>query len=117
MIHQMGKNHSFWYCDETLFVDLPPHWEVKIDPVTGWPFFVDHTSRRTTWDDPRYYEPGTRTSASANFESRPDNLYPSKQERCHEVNKRGVMKLQTFSPTTRRVYTIYSLTENSPRIL
>ncbi|XP_069755972.1 BAG family molecular chaperone regulator 3 isoform X1 [Narcine bancroftii] len=32
---------------------LPPGWEVKIDPQTGWPFFVDHNSRTTTWSDPR----------------------------------------------------------------
>ncbi|GCB73424.1 BAG family molecular chaperone regulator 3 [Scyliorhinus torazame] len=32
---------------------LPPGWEIKIDPQTGWPFFVDHNSRTTTWSDPR----------------------------------------------------------------
>ena len=35
-------------------VDLPPLWEMKMDPVTGWPFFVDHLNRRTTWHDPRF---------------------------------------------------------------
>ena len=25
-----------------------------MDPCTGWPFFIDHGTRRTTWDDPRY---------------------------------------------------------------
>uniref|UniRef100_UPI0037E79CD1 BAG family molecular chaperone regulator 3 n=1 Tax=Semicossyphus pulcher TaxID=241346 RepID=UPI0037E79CD1 len=33
---------------------LPLGWEVKIDPQTGWPFFVDHNSRTTTWNDPRH---------------------------------------------------------------
>uniref|UniRef100_A0A8C2YGW6 BAG cochaperone 3 n=1 Tax=Coturnix japonica TaxID=93934 RepID=A0A8C2YGW6_COTJA len=32
---------------------LPPGWEIKVDPQTGWPFFVDHNSRTTTWSDPR----------------------------------------------------------------
>lgn len=32
---------------------LPPGWEIKVDPQTGWPFFVDHNSRTTTWNDPR----------------------------------------------------------------
>ncbi|XP_073420368.1 BAG family molecular chaperone regulator 3 [Dendrobates tinctorius] len=32
---------------------LPPGWEVKLDPHTGWPFFVDHNNRTTTWCDPR----------------------------------------------------------------
>ncbi|TRY99573.1 hypothetical protein DNTS_032883 [Danionella cerebrum] len=33
---------------------LPPGWEIKIDPQTGWPFFVDHNNRTTTWSDPRH---------------------------------------------------------------
>ncbi|KAK7901701.1 hypothetical protein WMY93_018470 [Mugilogobius chulae] len=33
---------------------LPLGWEVKIDPQTGWPFFVDHNNRTTTWNDPRH---------------------------------------------------------------
>ncbi|XP_066534582.1 BAG family molecular chaperone regulator 3 [Hoplias malabaricus] len=33
---------------------LPPGWEIKIDPQTGWPFFVDHNNRKTTWNDPRH---------------------------------------------------------------
>ncbi|KAM4031703.1 BAG family molecular chaperone regulator 3 [Anomaloglossus baeobatrachus] len=32
---------------------LPPGWEMKLDPHTGWPFFVDHNNRTTTWCDPR----------------------------------------------------------------
>ncbi|XP_040217403.1 BAG family molecular chaperone regulator 3 isoform X2 [Rana temporaria] len=32
---------------------LPPGWEIKVDPNTGWPFFVDHNNRTTTWSDPR----------------------------------------------------------------
>ncbi|CAL8299745.1 unnamed protein product [Merluccius merluccius] len=33
---------------------LPLGWEIKIDPQTGWPFFVDHNNRTTTWRDPRH---------------------------------------------------------------
>ena len=32
---------------------LPPGWEMKIDPSTGRPFFIDHNTRNTTWNDPR----------------------------------------------------------------
>jgi len=32
---------------------LPPGWEMLIDATTGWPFFVDHNSQTTTWQDPR----------------------------------------------------------------
>ncbi|KAM4703921.1 BAG family molecular chaperone regulator 3 [Rhinophrynus dorsalis] len=35
---------------------LPPGWEIKLDPQTGWPFFVDHNNRTTTWSDPRLQE-------------------------------------------------------------
>ncbi|KAM9324605.1 BAG family molecular chaperone regulator 3 [Gastrophryne carolinensis] len=37
---------------------LPPGWEIKLDPHTGWPFFVDHNSRTTTWSDPRLLPDG-----------------------------------------------------------
>ncbi|XP_037660914.1 BAG family molecular chaperone regulator 3 isoform X2 [Choloepus didactylus] len=50
---------------------LPPGWEIKIDPQTGWPFFVDHNSRTTTWNDPRVPPEGPKeTPASANGPSR-----------------------------------------------
>ena len=38
---------SFCWC-------LPSHWEVKLDPDTTWPFFIDHLHQLTTWQDPRY---------------------------------------------------------------
>ncbi|XP_047617476.1 BAG family molecular chaperone regulator 3 isoform X1 [Phacochoerus africanus] len=50
---------------------LPPGWEIKIDPQTGWPFFVDHNSRTTTWNDPRVPPEGPKeTTSSANGPSR-----------------------------------------------
>jgi E3 ubiquitin-protein ligase NEDD4 len=32
--------------------ELPPGWEMKHTPE-GRPYFVDHTTRQTTWEDPR----------------------------------------------------------------
>uniref|UniRef100_H2XMA8 WW domain-containing protein n=1 Tax=Ciona intestinalis TaxID=7719 RepID=H2XMA8_CIOIN len=32
---------------------LPPGWEMRIDDRTNWPFFIDHNTQRTTWQDPR----------------------------------------------------------------
>lgn len=50
---------------------LPPGWEIKVDPQTGWPFFVDHNSRTTTWNDPRLSPEGPKeTPSSANGPSR-----------------------------------------------
>ena len=32
---------------------LPAFWEMKVDPSSGKPFFIDHRNRVTTWQDPR----------------------------------------------------------------
>jgi len=32
---------------------LPPGWQMMFDNSTGRPFFVDHNTKTTTWDDPR----------------------------------------------------------------
>ncbi|XP_028741506.1 BAG family molecular chaperone regulator 3 isoform X1 [Peromyscus leucopus] len=60
---------------------LPPGWEIKIDPQTGWPFFVDHNSRTTTWNDPRVPPEGPKESASsANGPSREGSrLLPTRE--------------------------------------
>ncbi|XP_057215683.1 E3 ubiquitin-protein ligase NEDD4-like isoform X10 [Triplophysa rosa] len=51
---QHKSNHSF----------LPPGWEMRIAP-NGRPFFIDHNSRNTTWEDPRLkYPVHMRTKAS-----------------------------------------------------
>ncbi|XP_060027178.1 BAG family molecular chaperone regulator 3 isoform X3 [Erinaceus europaeus] len=44
---------------------LPPGWEIKVDPQTGWPFFVDHNSRTTTWNDPRVPPEGPKEPLSS----------------------------------------------------
>ncbi|XP_034040056.1 BAG family molecular chaperone regulator 3 [Thalassophryne amazonica] len=56
---------------------LPLGWEVKIDPHTGWPFFVDHNNRTTTWNDPRHDTKKVR-EVSANGPNIPPE--PSPQE-------------------------------------
>ncbi|KAM5272491.1 BAG family molecular chaperone regulator 3 [Ctenodactylus gundi] len=60
---------------------LPPGWEIKIDPQTGWPFFVDHNSRTTTWNDPRVAPEGPKeTQSSANGPSREGSrLLPTRE--------------------------------------
>ncbi|XP_006879958.1 PREDICTED: BAG family molecular chaperone regulator 3 [Elephantulus edwardii] len=60
---------------------LPPGWEIKIDPQTGWPFFVDHNNRTTTWNDPRVPPEGPKeTPSSANGPSRESSrLLPARE--------------------------------------
>ncbi len=36
---------------------LPYGWDMKVDPFSRWPFFVDHMAQTTTWDDPRWQDP------------------------------------------------------------
>jgi len=36
---------------------LPPGWEMRYDSATGWPFFIDHTTKQTSWNDPRGARP------------------------------------------------------------
>ena len=33
--------------------ELPPGWEMLSDARTGWPYFVDHNTQTTSWEDPR----------------------------------------------------------------
>ncbi|XP_072122700.1 BAG family molecular chaperone regulator 4 [Mobula birostris] len=32
---------------------LPRGWEMKRDPDSGWPYYIDHNTGTTTWNDPR----------------------------------------------------------------
>ncbi|NXX80895.1 BAG3 regulator, partial [Urocolius indicus] len=61
---------------------LPPGWEIKIDPQTGWPFFVDHNSRTTTWSDPRLRAAAAAQEgqSSANGPSRDSPKQPPARE-------------------------------------
>uniref|UniRef100_A0A674GQG1 BAG cochaperone 3 n=1 Tax=Taeniopygia guttata TaxID=59729 RepID=A0A674GQG1_TAEGU len=59
---------------------LPPGWEIKIDPQTGWPFFVDHNSRTTTWSDPRLRVAPQEGQSSANGPSRDSPKPPAARE-------------------------------------
>ncbi|XP_069719863.1 BAG family molecular chaperone regulator 3 [Phaenicophaeus curvirostris] len=68
---------------------LPPGWEIKMDPQTGWPFFVDHNSRTTTWSDPRVRAAAQEGPSSANGPSRDS----PKQQPAREGNM-GYPKLR-----------------------
>ena len=55
---------------------LPPNFEMKIDPATGWPFFVDHATRTTSWHDPRYNYYGQAPYAT----QQPNQHLPNQQQ-------------------------------------
>eukprot|EP00052_Salpingoeca_macrocollata_P017135 m.138842 g.138842 ORF g.138842 m.138842 type:complete len:1065 (-) comp20285_c0_seq3:49-3243(-) len=45
-----------WVRNENLTLrvgKLPAHWEKKLDPKTGRPYYKNHQTRETTWVDPR----------------------------------------------------------------
>lgn len=68
---------------------LPPGWEIKIDPQTGWPFFVDHNSRTTTWNDPRVPPEGPKVSRPARRPGRRPPLDGERRGPLHPAGLRG----------------------------
>ena len=44
-----------------------------MDPITGWPFFVDHLGGRTTWNDPRWDSFIRSPCSQAAYPSNPDH--------------------------------------------
>ncbi|XP_029376636.1 BAG family molecular chaperone regulator 3 [Echeneis naucrates] len=80
---------------------LPLGWEVKIDPQTGWPFFVDHNNRTTTWNDPRH-DTKTVREVSANGPSIPPEPSPQEAQKTfvremkHPILRPGYIPIPVF---------------------
>uniref|UniRef100_H3D6D1 BCL2 associated athanogene 3 n=1 Tax=Tetraodon nigroviridis TaxID=99883 RepID=H3D6D1_TETNG len=80
---------------------LPLGWEVKIDPQTGWPFFVDHNNRTTTWNDPRHDTIKVR-DVSANGPNIPPEPSPKETQKTfvremkHPILRPGYVPIPVF---------------------
>uniref|UniRef100_A0A3P8ZUB5 E3 ubiquitin-protein ligase NEDD4-like n=1 Tax=Esox lucius TaxID=8010 RepID=A0A3P8ZUB5_ESOLU len=61
---------------------LPPGWEMRIAP-NGRPFFIDHNSRLTTWEDPRLKYPVHLRTKSSMDPGDLGPLPPGWEERVH----------------------------------
>ncbi|XP_074474356.1 E3 ubiquitin-protein ligase NEDD4-like isoform X3 [Sebastes fasciatus] len=61
---------------------LPPGWEMRIAP-NGRPFFIDHNSRITTWEDPRLKYPVHMRSKNSIEPGELGPLPPGWEERIH----------------------------------
>ncbi|KAK7896538.1 hypothetical protein WMY93_021863 [Mugilogobius chulae] len=61
---------------------LPPGWEMRIAP-NGRPFFIDHNSRTTTWDDPRLKYPVHMRNKNSMEPGDLGPLPPGWEERVH----------------------------------
>jgi len=48
-----GYNKSNITSGDNARWDMPPGWEICRDEATGWEFYVDHNTQKTTWTDPR----------------------------------------------------------------
>lgn len=70
---------------------LPAGWEERRDPSTGKPYYVDHTRKITTWDDPRLAsdEPPAYPGTAARTRPPADAL------------ERDVAELQAIMPNVR----------------
>jgi len=42
------------YSSKLNLIPLPPSWEMRLEKLTGRPFFADHRVRLTCWEDPRF---------------------------------------------------------------
>uniref|UniRef100_A0AAY4C7G3 WW domain-containing protein n=1 Tax=Denticeps clupeoides TaxID=299321 RepID=A0AAY4C7G3_9TELE len=78
---------------------LPPGWEIKIDPQTGWPFFVDHNNRITTWNDPRHDGKKVTSQISSNGPCAPQESSPQEahksfvREMKHPILRQGYISI------------------------
>ncbi|XP_061887297.1 E3 ubiquitin-protein ligase NEDD4-like isoform X4 [Entelurus aequoreus] len=61
---------------------LPPGWEMRIAP-NGRPFFIDHNSRATTWEDPRLKYPVHMRNKNSMEPGDLGPLAPGWEERVH----------------------------------
>ncbi|KAM4634270.1 E3 ubiquitin-protein ligase NEDD4-like isoform 4-T4 [Polymixia lowei] len=61
---------------------LPPGWEMRIAP-NGRPFFIDHNSRVTTWEDPRLKYPVHMRNKNSMEPGDLGPLPPGWEERVH----------------------------------
>ncbi|XP_077944225.1 E3 ubiquitin-protein ligase NEDD4-like isoform X14 [Gasterosteus aculeatus] len=61
---------------------LPPGWEMRIAP-NGRPFFIDHNSRVTTWEDPRLKYPVHMRTKNSIEPGELGPLPPGWEERIH----------------------------------
>ncbi|CAL8317662.1 unnamed protein product [Lota lota] len=61
---------------------LPPGWEMRIAP-NGRPFFIDHNSRNTTWEDPRLKYPVHMRTKTSMEPGELGPLPPGWEERIH----------------------------------
>ncbi|XP_048376382.2 E3 ubiquitin-protein ligase NEDD4 isoform X5 [Stegostoma tigrinum] len=61
---------------------LPPGWEMRIAP-NGRPFFIDHNSRTTTWEDPRLKYPVHLRAKTSLDPNDLGPLPPGWEERIH----------------------------------
>ncbi|KAG8010774.1 E3 ubiquitin-protein ligase NEDD4-like [Nibea albiflora] len=61
---------------------LPPGWEMRIAP-NGRPFFIDHNSRTTTWEDPRLKYPVHMRNKNSMEPGDLGPLPPGWEERIH----------------------------------
>lgn len=70
---------------------LPPGWSMGYDSITGFPFFIDHINKSTTWEDPRKSK--TQSNTIQNLQSVPS--YSSES-----LNNRRQYNLSGNEPVT-----------------
>ena len=82
------------------YLPLPPNFEMKIDPASGRPFYVDHANRTTSWNDPRldpkwaYYYYNQQAAMPAPPSAAPYNYPPLPGPHHHQYGQYGYPQSQ-----------------------
>lgn len=99
-------------------MDLPPGWEMLTDTRTGWPYFVDHNTQNTSWEDPRLTYRATATpgqyfvreipvmheTSNGKFRSNGQPSYPSQQGFGTLPRQMDMPSQSTYSSTLPRSF-------------
>ncbi|XP_076083980.1 uncharacterized protein LOC143054807 isoform X1 [Mytilus galloprovincialis] len=99
-------------------MDLPPGWEMLTDTRTGWPYYVDHNTQNTSWEDPRLTYRATATpgqyfvreipvmheSSNGKFRSNGQPSYPSQQGFGTLPRQMDMPSPNTYSSTLPRSF-------------
>eukprot|EP00058_Branchiostoma_floridae_P016861 XP_002602349.1 hypothetical protein BRAFLDRAFT_98022 [Branchiostoma floridae] len=92
---------------------LPKGWEMRLDPQTGWPFFIDHNTRTTTWQDPRRQMLGQHRAQAGH------NQQPPQQSRQIPVQHEGAPQQRYTVPQKENYHARPTLPQNGqqPKVL
>lgn len=95
--------------------DLPPNWERRFDSRTGWPYFVNHLTKTTQWEDPRL-KSGTSINNAAHQQADAGSqtgVPEGNPSRSTHSNGSGERDRSPLPPSPRHMNTPHSQSQNA----